>query len=62
MTDGKLAYVIAGSFMLEGHGALHDYAHAWHPLIEAAGGDVLVAGHAGQDSATLIAPPPARAP
>ena len=48
MTDGKPAYLIASSFMPEGHVALDAYAHASHPLIEAAGGEVLVAGHTGQ--------------
>ncbi|MDE2772841.1 MAG: DUF1330 domain-containing protein [Gemmatimonadota bacterium] len=48
MTEGRPAYLIASSFMPEGHGALDDYAHASHPLIEAAGGEVLVAGHVGQ--------------
>ncbi|MDE0239509.1 MAG: DUF1330 domain-containing protein [bacterium] len=48
MTEGRPAYLIASSFMPEGHGALDDYAHASHPLIEAAGGEVLVAGHIGQ--------------
>ena len=47
MTEGKPAYLIANSFMLEGHGALEAYAHASHPLIEAAVREVLIAGHAG---------------
>ena len=42
------AYLIASSFMPERHGSLDAYYHAAHPLLEAAGGETIIAGHSGQ--------------
>lgn len=43
------AYLIASSFMEEGHGSLDAYYHAAHPLLEAAGGETIIAGHSQQN-------------
>ena len=42
------AYLIASSFMPEGHGSLMPYAEATHPLMEKWGGELLIAGETGQ--------------
>ena len=42
------AYLIASSFMPEGHGSLLPYGEATHPLMEKWGGELLIAGEAGQ--------------
>lgn len=42
------AYLIASSFMPEGHGLITPYFEAAHPLIEKAGGEVIIAGQANQ--------------
>lgn len=44
----KPAYLVASSFMPEGHGSLDPYANAMHHLMEAAGGELLVAGETEQ--------------
>ena len=48
MSESKPAYLIASSFMPEGHGSIEPYFEAAHPLIEKAGAEVVVAGEAGQ--------------
>jgi len=42
------AYLVASSFMPEGHGSLDPYGEAVHPLMEKWGGELLVAGETGQ--------------
>ena len=42
------AYLIASSYMKEGHASLDAYYHAAHPLLEAAGGETVIAGHSAQ--------------
>lgn len=42
------AYLIASSYMEDGHGSLDAYYHAAHPLLEAAGGETIIAGHSAQ--------------
>lgn len=44
MSKQKPAYLVASSFMPEGHGSLDEYANAAHPLMEKWGGELLVAG------------------
>ena len=48
MSKQKPAYLIASSFMPEGHGSLDAYGHAVHPLMEKWGGELLVAGETNQ--------------
>ena len=48
MSKQKPAYLIASSFMPEGHGSLDAYGHAVHPLLEKWGGELLVAGETNQ--------------
>ena len=48
MSDSTPAYLIASSFMPEDHGSIMPYFEAAHPLIEKAGGEVIIAGQAGQ--------------
>ncbi|SDQ24647.1 DUF1330 domain-containing protein [Pseudovibrio sp. Tun.PSC04-5.I4] len=38
------AYLVASSFMAEGHGSLDPYGNAIHPLMEKYGGELLVGG------------------
>ncbi|WP_459212409.1 DUF1330 domain-containing protein [Aquimarina rhabdastrellae] len=47
-TNIRSAYLIASSFMPEGHPALDDYYHAAHPPLEAAGGETIIAGSSKQ--------------
>lgn len=47
--EQRPAYLIASSFMEEGHGSLDAYYHAAHPLLEAAGGETIIAGHSQQN-------------
>lgn len=42
------AYLICSSFMPEGHGPLDAYANVTHPLMEKAGGELLIAGESSQ--------------
>lgn len=42
------AYLVASSFMPEGHGSLDAYGKAVHPLLDKYGGELLVAGSPGQ--------------
>ena len=44
MAKPKPAYLVASSFMREGHGSLEAYGRATHPLLEKHGGELLVAG------------------
>ena len=44
MAKPKPAYLVASSFMREGHGSLEAYGRATHPLLEKYGGELLVAG------------------
>lgn len=44
MSKQKPAYLVASSFMADGHGSLEAYAEATHPLLEQYGGELLVAG------------------
>ncbi len=46
--DQRPAYLVASSFMPEGHGSLDAYYHAAHPLLEAAGGETIIGGHTDQ--------------
>ena len=46
--ETRPAYLIASSYMKEGHASLDAYFNAAHPLLEAAGGETIIAGHAGQ--------------
>lgn len=46
--EERPAYLIASSFMPEGHASLDAYFHAAHPLLEAAGGETIIAGHSQQ--------------
>ena len=48
MSKQKPAYLVASSFMPEGHGSLEAYAEATHPLLEQYGGEVLIAGEPNQ--------------
>jgi uncharacterized protein (DUF1330 family) len=48
MTNPKPAYLVASSFMPEGHGPLEAYGAAAHPLLEQWGGELIVAGETGQ--------------
>lgn len=48
MSDTKPAYLIASSFMPQGHGSLEAYVEATLPLIAKAGAEALVIGRAGQ--------------
>ena len=48
MSKQKPAYLVASSFMQEGHGSLEPYGRAVHPLLEKAGAELLVAGAADQ--------------
>ena len=48
MSKQKAAYLIASSFMPEGHGSLDPYGRAVHPLLEKWGGELLVAGETNQ--------------
>lgn len=42
------AYLVASSFMPEGHGALDPYGQAAHPILEKFGGELIVAGETHQ--------------
>ena len=44
MSKQNPAYLVASSFMQEGHGSLEPYGRAVHPLLEKVGGELLVAG------------------
>ena len=44
MSKPKPAYLVASSYMREGHGSLEPYGRATHPLLEKYGGELLVAG------------------
>lgn len=44
----KPAYLIASSFMAEGHGSLDPYGKAVHPLMDQWGGELLIAGSTDQ--------------
>lgn len=44
----KPAYLVASSFMPEGHASLDAYGRAVHPLLDKHGGELLVAGSSGQ--------------
>lgn len=48
MSKQKAAYLVASSFMPEGHGPLQPYGEATHPLMEKWGGQLVVAGETGQ--------------
>ncbi|WP_166415524.1 DUF1330 domain-containing protein [Cochlodiniinecator piscidefendens] len=48
MSIPKPAYLIASSFMPEGHGPLDAYGEATHPIMEKWGGTLLVAGETDQ--------------
>ncbi|WP_170334021.1 DUF1330 domain-containing protein [Ruegeria arenilitoris] len=48
MPKQKPAYLVASSFMPEGHGALDPYGQATHPIMEKWGGELIVAGETGQ--------------
>ena len=48
MSKSRPAYLVASSFMRDGHGSLDPYGRAVHPLIEKAGGELLVAGTSDQ--------------
>ncbi len=48
MSKQKPAYLVASSFMPEGHGALDPYGQATHPIMEKWGGELIVAGETGQ--------------
>ena len=48
MYKQKPAYLVASSFMLEGHGSLDVYGRAVYPLLEKYGGELLVAGSTDQ--------------
>ncbi|MFY0624480.1 MAG: DUF1330 domain-containing protein [Pelagimonas sp.] len=48
MSKQKPAYLVASSFMPEGHGPLDPYGHATHPIMEKWGGELIVAGETGQ--------------
>lgn len=48
MAKPKPAYLVASSYMREGHGSLEPYGHAVHPLMEKYGGELLVAGETDQ--------------
>ena len=47
MTASSPAYLIASSFMPEGHGSLDDYAKAAHPLFDELGVEVIAMGNVG---------------
>ena len=42
------AYLVASSFMREGHGDLTPYGEAAHPVFEQYGGEILIAGSSDQ--------------
>ncbi len=44
MSQPKPAYLVASSFMPEGHGSLDAYSEAVHPLMEKYGAELLIAG------------------
>ena len=44
MPDTKHAYLVASSFMPEGHGSLEPYGMAIHPLMVEHGGELVVGG------------------
>ncbi|MGB0969060.1 MAG: DUF1330 domain-containing protein [Halocynthiibacter sp.] len=48
MSDQKPAYLVASSFMPEGHGPLDAYGMAAHPILEEWGGELIIAGETGQ--------------
>lgn len=48
MPQEKPAYLVASSFMTEGHGSLEAYGEAAHPLMEKFGAEILIAGSADQ--------------
>ncbi|WP_107497641.1 DUF1330 domain-containing protein [Thalassobius sp. I31.1] len=48
MSDPKPAYLVASSFMPEGHPPLDPYGEAAHPILEKWGGELIVAGETGQ--------------
>ena len=48
MSNQKPAYLVASSFMPDGHGALEPYGQATHPLMEKWGGELIVAGESAQ--------------
>ncbi len=49
MSEQNPAYLIASSFMPEGHGSLEAYGEATHPLMDKHGGELIVGGHPGQE-------------
>ena len=48
MPKQKPAYLVASSFMPEGHGSLAPYARGAHQLLEEAGAELLVGGSSDQ--------------
>ena len=48
MSAQKPAYLVASSFMPQGHASLDAYAEATHPLMEKYGGELLIAGEPDQ--------------
>lgn len=48
MSTQKPAYLVASSFMPEGHGPLDPYGEATHPLLAKWGGELIVAGETDQ--------------
>jgi uncharacterized protein (DUF1330 family) len=48
MKNTTPAYLIASSFMPEGHGSLDPYGEEVHPLMEKWGGELLIAGETEQ--------------
>lgn len=48
MSHPKPAFLVASSFMPEGHGPLDPYGQAAHPILEKWGGELLVAGETAQ--------------
>ena len=43
------AYLVASSFMPNGHGSLDAYGEATHPLMEKYGGELIIAGYTEQE-------------
>ncbi|MGB1239625.1 MAG: DUF1330 domain-containing protein [Pseudomonadales bacterium] len=48
MTDQIPAYLVASSYMPEGHGSLIPYGEAVHPLMDKWGGELVIAGETEQ--------------
>ncbi|RVW01702.1 DUF1330 domain-containing protein [Rhodococcus spongiicola] len=48
MANETPAYLVASSFMPEGHGSLEPYVEATHPMIKKYGGELLIDGTSSQ--------------